>query len=372
MSSLEDDPFSASRSQHVYAFQHTLENINSSIEKHDTSWSSDKLERAKRNMIWPFHRSKTQQWISEIDALKGNLTLALSADNLSLMMQTLSQTEDLPCEVREIKDFIEERRALERKLKVDEETRSYLDLFCAVDLLRSFTASSTLSYPGTGRWFLQGQEFHDWLDTPNSGLWVYGIPGAGKTILTSIVLQELQNNLRDGSALAFFFCDYKAPTSQDPWQILGSLVRQLAIHRESTFLIFHEFCKLRVRYGKWTKYPTIEELRELLVSMLATFDTTTIVVDGLDECGTNTETVVHLLKRLGKYCNLLLFSRDEQDIREALAHIPSVSIAAQSSDLRLYVMGEIETRTRNRQLRIRNPELKDQIAKRLIEGAEGM
>jgi hypothetical protein len=45
---------------------------------------------------------------------------------------------------------------------------------------------------------------------------------------------------------------------------------------------------------------------------------------------------------------------------------------ARSSDLELYVASEIETRTRKKELNIKDPDLKEEIMKRLIHGADGM
>jgi predicted LPLAT superfamily acyltransferase len=68
----------------------------------------------------------------------------------------------------------------------------------------------------------------------------------------------------------------------------------------------------------------------------------------------------------------LFTSRLETDIEVHLGSYEKVSIAATSSDLRLYVASEIENRTRKKVLRMRNPELKKEIMDRLIDGAQGM
>ncbi|KAH6886139.1 hypothetical protein BKA70DRAFT_103698 [Coprinopsis sp. MPI-PUGE-AT-0042] len=48
--------------------------------------------------------------------------------------------------------------------------------------------------PGTGTWFLQSDMFLIWLDSNGhlKILWGTGIPGAGKTVLASIVIRELE------------------------------------------------------------------------------------------------------------------------------------------------------------------------------------
>ena len=44
---------------------------------------------------------------------------------------------------------------------------------------------------GTGQWLLDSAEFQAWLEADHQTLFCPGIPGAGKTILTSIVVEEL-------------------------------------------------------------------------------------------------------------------------------------------------------------------------------------
>jgi SpoVK/Ycf46/Vps4 family AAA+-type ATPase len=39
---------------------------------------------------------------------------------------------------------------------------------------------------GTGKWFTESKEYARWKEEPNSFLWLYGIPGCGKTVLWSV------------------------------------------------------------------------------------------------------------------------------------------------------------------------------------------
>jgi SpoVK/Ycf46/Vps4 family AAA+-type ATPase len=36
----------------------------------------------------------------------------------------------------------------------------------------------------TGEWFTKSYQYKKWTNEPNSFLWLYGIPGSGKTILS--------------------------------------------------------------------------------------------------------------------------------------------------------------------------------------------
>src|SRR6266702_6012814 len=49
---------------------------------------------------------------------------------------------------------------------------------------------------GTGQWLLDSKEFNEWLDQGKQTLFCPGIPGAGKTIITSIVVHYLHDKFR--------------------------------------------------------------------------------------------------------------------------------------------------------------------------------
>lgn len=105
--------------------------------------------------------------------------------------------------------------------------------------VRILKAISTIAYPqqhktarkgrleGSGSWLLQKPAFGQWrCDSSSSVLWLHGIPGSGKTKLTSLVVDELL----EGNKIAYFYC---MRTPAEPYRgecdkILASLVRQLA------------------------------------------------------------------------------------------------------------------------------------------------
>lgn len=118
-----------------------------------------------------------------------------------------------------------------------------------------------------------------------------------------------------------------------------------------------------------------EDLCFLIQSLSSYFDEVMIIIDALDECGNDRSKVVELLAILnadGFHIKTLFTSRLETDIEVHLESYEKISIAATSSDLKLYVASEIESRSRKKLLRTRDPDLKKEIMDRLVEGAEGM
>lgn len=124
--------------------------------------------------------------------------------------------------------------------------------------------------------------------------------------------------------------------------------------------------------------PKAQDLLVVLKKMVCVFEHVRLIVDALDECGDNTRTVAKLLKEMAccetENVSLALLSRDETDIRDIFAPPFSkhVEVAAHTEDVEQYVRTEIENRTQEKKLRIRNPELKEEIVRRLVDKASGM
>jgi hypothetical protein len=90
-------------------------------------------------------------------------------------------------------------------------------------------ANMRLRQPDTGRWFLDSSEFKTWVGCAPQTLFCPGIPGAGKTILASIVIDELQNRFRNNNrmGIAFVYCSFQHCDEQRVDELLACLLRQL-------------------------------------------------------------------------------------------------------------------------------------------------
>ena len=376
---LEGETFdSAIKVHYIHSCYQSFEKVKTMLDKYDTlSTDRRSVDAMKRRLTWPFTVTEAKSLIAEVERHKATLGLALTADGMTGLLTALSRENELQKGVDEIKNQLRQRQEADTRIAIDKQRQKVLDSLgpCYPD--KNHRMSLKLRHPGTGVWLTESDDFKRWLDTPHSKLWLRGIPGAGKTVLASSVIQEAVVASDPSVAVAFFYCDYKDVATQEPLNILGSLARQLARQNEEAFE------KLQRLYGKHfldnkmtTEYEP-EELRDLILDMKSTFDSTLLLVDALDECGDNTSFVVELLASLNTDRNMsdvktLFLSRDEQNIRDWLNDYCQISIAATSSDLKLYVGAEIEIRTRRNLLRLKDSSLKEHIMERLVSGAEGM
>jgi len=80
-------------------------------------------------------------------------------------------------------------------------------------------------HTGTARWFIGGDDFSKWkCSGPSSLLWIHGKPGAGKSVLCSSIIEDIDGMRKLGLAsLAFFYCDFREDQKKKLRGLLSSL-----------------------------------------------------------------------------------------------------------------------------------------------------
>ncbi|CAG8922357.1 unnamed protein product [Penicillium salamii] len=207
-------------------------------------------------------------------------------------------------------------------------------------------------HEGTGKWLLNSAEFKNWLSLndladPNlepktaeerRTLFCPGIPGAGKTFLSSIVINHLQQLLRpDDVALAFFFCNFREKVTLN--EMLGSLLKQLV--RQQSFIP-----QCLVDSFNSSARITMSDFMACLKSMFSTFSKVFIVIDALDECHLPDNlrtTFLSELRALQKNFNLRVFatSRDDQGIPALFEGCATLKVRASPDDVKRFLAGRV-------------------------------
>ncbi|KAJ7593607.1 hypothetical protein C8J56DRAFT_776340, partial [Mycena floridula] len=229
---------------------------------------------------------------------------------------------------------------------------------------------------GTGDWFLKRQEFVDWKDGKKKSLWCPGIPGAGKTILSSVIIDHLQSLSGSTIAVLYIYCNYTRQSDQTPTQLLGSLLKQLVQHHSSIsehLLTLHTKCSSRVTF------PTLTELVTALHTEASSYSHVYIIVDALDECSDSNQArnlffPSHSsgLWSLPDHVHLLITSRDILSISLEFHNMPKISIEAHNEDLETYIMGRITSDNKLKRLVKDDIALAAEIIEQIISKAVGM
>ena len=180
-------------------------------------------------------------------------------------------------------------------------------------------------------------------------------------------------------ALAYFYCEYSTPETQKLLNVLGSLVKQICVRSEDAFTELERLYSQREENGKLSSLPpTNKELGDLLKRISRYFDDVIVTTDGLNECR-NPEDQNQILEYISSLnapehgtLKAIYTIRDEIDIREQLSDFKPISIAARGNDLELFVAAGIESRIKNKQLKLKDPTMKEIIIKNIITKANGM
>ncbi|TVY23573.1 Ankyrin repeat and protein kinase domain-containing protein [Lachnellula hyalina] len=324
---------------------------------------------------WPLRQSETKELLADMQRHKSTMVLAMSATEMSTVLKVLTRQDAIQDGIRGLKSHLESDREERKHIIIGEERLQMLNFLSNIEAQKWQDSNIRLRQPGTGIWFTDGPEFKTWRSEANTKLWINGIPGAGKTILVSSIIQEVEKLMDSQNALAFFYCDYKDANTHNPLCILGSLARQLIAQNEECFEYLSTFYRDHFTKDRQIRASTSEELCDLIVKVSAQFQNTMIVVDGLDEISEDRADITRFLRGLNDHSRsvkTLFASRPEVDIGHVLEDFEKISIAAMSSDLCLYVGSEIERRTKSRKLNITDRDLKEHIMKTLIEGADGI
>ena len=290
-------------------------------------------------------------------------------DALEAILDLSSSQHVLSKDVADIKQICKIIETSERK--------EILNFFGTFDPISNHEMSLQLYQSGTGLWLTEGVEFKVWTQEKNAKLWLYGIPGAGKTILAANTIRKVLTaaNADGDTGAAYYYCDYKKETSRELVSILASIAGQLARQSELCFKMLEKTYKSNPGGVPRHTLPSAEQLQNLIVNMCNCFQCVAVIVDAIDECSAPGDVASGLMDLVSfddSNIKIILFSRNVSDIRQHLNSCKHVSIAAHRSDLELYVNAQFVERAKKRRGRDLSATIKAEISDRLVNHADGM
>ncbi|KAL4812423.1 Pfs, NACHT and ankyrin domain protein [Aspergillus spinulosporus] len=204
----------------------------------------------------------------------------------------------------------------------------------------------TLRHEGTGIWLLKHPVFQSWHAGARRHLWLYGLAGCGKTVLSATVLDYLVRE-NSGLILSFFF-DFSDTTKQTLDGMLLSLAFQLyqcgidsAIHLDT---LYHQ-------HHNGNNKPATKALLEIIFKILIVHKKVYIILDALDESKTRDDILLWIKDVVSRpelvHIQLLFTGRPESEFQRC---IPSfigeqnclpVANQAVNSDIRTWVTAQL-------------------------------
>lgn len=103
--------------------------------------------------------------------------------------------------------------------------------------IQSTLHSVDLDIKEAGKWFLDSSKFQHWRNSRGSLLWVYGLPGSGKTVLSASVINYLQSNLalkNVSRVVLHYYFDIQELKKGENLRPLGCMLRSFLLQLSRT------------------------------------------------------------------------------------------------------------------------------------------
>ncbi|KAH7145573.1 hypothetical protein B0J13DRAFT_323366 [Dactylonectria estremocensis] len=304
-------------------------------------------------LAWPLKQSKARRVMEEISQHKATLLLAMTGD----MMHGIKEIQS---GVQRLEDKLTETQR--------QEILRWVECMNPSSLHNSAFRKHERH---TCAWFLQTLEWKSWVNSTRSTrlLWIHGIPGSGKTVLASFIIEQLREiyggNVEVGHA--YYYCHFSH--NQDEalpflrWAV-GKLCRQAKWIPPQLKTLHDHGCD-----------PTIPELESSLEAVCARFVTVYLIIDAIDESNPRGDllTVITTIANDNRFHNvrILATSRLYLDIERCLARnsIPlSMSNPFVERDIQVFVRAKLASS----HLMKRWSHIWGEIEDLLVTGARGM
>lgn len=225
------------------------------------------------------------------------------------------------------------------------ERESILNWLTAVDYGSQKSDFLCRQQEGTGQWLLDSIEFQKWVTEPKQTLFAAGIPGAGKTILASIVIDYLERKFQHDNSVEviYFYCNFGQHHEQKPVHFLASLLKQLVQRQPS---IPQNVRDLYNRHTDKKTRPPLDEISKVLHSVIVNYSRVFVVVDALDELQVINGARARLLSQLSHLrsktkANMFATSRFIPEIVHEFKAAILLEIYASSEDVVRYIDGHM-------------------------------
>lgn len=172
---------------------------------------------------------------------------------------------------------------------------------------------------GTCEWLLETEEYRTWIDGPGIPfLWLFGVPGIGKSTISNFVVEHLQ--AKEELHVAYFFCSAQDHRRDSACAILASILGQLLSSKKLPTQQLYKDCVQDVyRFKREYFFRHLVDLWRALSRTLKELRSRDIyiLIDALDECkGSSRSQLLHLFRNLESEISVkfLITMRSEMDI----------------------------------------------------------
>ena len=239
-------------------------------------------------------------------------------------------------------------------------------------------SARALRHPKTCMWILQKSEVKQLLYSScgpeRTLLWIYANPGAGKTVLSSFLIDHFKSAESDpvkGNVL-YFFCRNTDVDKNTPTVVARSLLYQLynsVKDQKASQSLNHDIGFALDKSGQ-QKAVNFSVLWQLFSAHVQSLTPATIIIDALDECQDSSQ-LTDGLKELStlRSIKVIVTSRKESHLHDELNSVSSIEIAPEyiDADIAAFVEAKVGASSR-----LSHPSVRELIITKLCNSHDGM
>lgn len=227
---------------------------------------------------------------------------------------------------------------------------------------------------GTGMWLLDDSKFKQWEAGTLGTLFCVGMPGAGKTVMSAMIIRHLFQTAsysRDQIAVAFLYFRYDLRDAQSTDRVLGSLTRQLVSQAVKAPETIEKAFTTRFGYQVERERAKRQRSKDMFRAAVNCFSCVYFVIDALDEAAVlHRRAFISEIRSLpNTQFKLFATSRFIPEIQTQFEDEHSINIEASDADIEIYTkdrLSELPLCVQN------NPGLQTEIAQAIVRSTQGM
>ncbi|KAF5487000.1 Vegetative incompatibility protein HET-E-1 [Colletotrichum siamense] len=305
-------------------------------------------------LAWPLKESKARKLLQDVATYKNTITLALSANTAHRIHDVAQRTS----QIQEVMSESERRELFKWLEDIDPSSLHH--------------RAQQNHEPGTCDWATRLPVWPEFLSGKEHCIWIHGIPGAGKTVLASQLIDKIEQHCKASGSerlmSTWYYC-YFAHNQDESASLLKWILSRLC---RRTNEISDHLWKLFKHGGS----PSLKDFLIAIERALEHFDEVYITVDAIDESNPR-EDLLKVIRQLAtekrfNKIRLLLTSREYFDIETVMTEF-STSISMDNefldADIRLYTESRLKTEKR---IKSWPEELQQKTVEALSHGAHGM
>lgn len=180
-----------------------------------------------------------------------------------------------------------------------------------------------------------------WSKGSGQTLFCPGIPGAGKTMTTAVVVEHLQSNHSNFGLTGYVYCSYQSQKQTAP-QLLASILRSLVQQLPTLPRVVQDLYSTACKLDK--QQMTDQQVLSAITDVVRSGRRANVVVDALDELARDdrisfVERLLAIQREAG--VNLFCTSRFNAEIEDELSEALTRVIRATEEDVHGYLRASI-------------------------------